>query len=152
MTAKRLTRLDTAYALLDAYSTLSPEKMLEHLASDFTHQVLPESIGMPIRDRSAFAEHAAGITSIFSSFAIVPVNVFEDPERNTVIVHGKMVGQLNHDMGPWENECMMQLKMTEDQCKVLENKEFVDSAKAAKMKEKLAEMFGKQQANGIMLD
>jgi hypothetical protein len=152
MAIKQTTRLDTAYALLDAYSALSPERLLEHMAPDFQHKVLPESLEMPTRDRPAFAQHAAGITKVFTKFAMKPIAVFEDPDRNAVIIHARMEAELQGGMGPWENECIMQLWMNEDGTKVVESKEFVDSAKAMKMKEILAEMFGKQKMNETMHD
>lgn len=148
----RSARLETVYGLLDAYSTLSPDAMLEHLSEDFTHQILPESMGMPTRERAAFEEHAKGITAIFKKFAMVPKNVLEDPDKNAVTVYANMEGELQGGLGPWHNECIMLMRMSEDGSKVVEMKEFVDSARAAMFGEKLAQLMGKQSANGLMHD
>lgn len=146
----RSTRLETTYALLDAYATLSPDNMLAHLSDDYTHQVLPESMGMPSRDRAAFAEHAKGITAIFAKFAMLPKRVFEDPEQNSVVVYANMDGVLQGGLGPWVNECIMMLRFNDDGSKVTEMKEFVDSARAAMFREKLSQLMGQQGANGLM--
>ncbi|KAK5012566.1 hypothetical protein LTR60_004312 [Cryomyces antarcticus] len=134
--AGRSTRLNTAYAVIDSYSSLSSEAMLAPLAPDFTHQVLPESLGMPTRDRDAFGAHSTRIFSVFSRFAMVPQAVFEDAAANAVVVYAKMVGELI-GLGAWENECVVMMRMSHDGSQVVESKEFVDSAKANLLREKL---------------
>ncbi|RFU33338.1 hypothetical protein B7463_g3032, partial [Scytalidium lignicola] len=135
-TMKDSTRIKTAYALLDSYSILNVEALLASLTDSFTHKVLPELLEMPLRDKTAFAVHAERMASIFSTFTMVPQSVFEDQERNSVVIHAKMVGELIN-LGSWENECIIMLKMSDDGCKVVEQKEFVDSARAKLFQEKL---------------
>ncbi|KUJ21256.1 uncharacterized protein LY89DRAFT_681836 [Mollisia scopiformis] len=130
------TRIQTACAVLNSYSALTVEALLKPLADDFIHQVFPSSLEFPPRDRESFAAHASGVTSIFSSFAMVPHNMFEDASKNTVIVQAKMVGEL-HGMGKWENECVIFMKMLEDGTKVVETTEFVDSLRSKQLQEKL---------------
>lgn len=150
MTIQQSTRLETAHAQLEAFSSLSVDAILDHFAPDFTHQVLPASTGMPARDRAAFAEHASGITSIFSKFSMPPQQVFEDPERNAVIVYAKMIGELQFGLGAWENECIMIMEMNEDGSKIVKMQEFVDSAKMALLKDKLGKVMGKEGADDMM--
>jgi len=64
---------------------------------------------------------------------------------NAVVVHAKMLGEVD-GMGPWENDCIMLLKMSKDGTKIVEMKEFVDSAKAKIFKEKLTAKMGKKEA------
>ncbi|GAB7355768.1 hypothetical protein MBLNU459_g6453t1 [Dothideomycetes sp. NU459] len=138
MATPRSTRLATAYALLDAYGSLSPEQILSLLDDGFQQQGLPESLGMPTRSKEEFRGHAAGITSVFSRFAMIPQAVYEDESANAVIIHAKMDGDLNKGPGgKWENECIMLLRMNEDGTKIIEIKEFVDSAKAQEMRRKV---------------
>jgi ketosteroid isomerase-like protein len=147
----RSRRLNAIYAFFDSYAELSPDALLEHIASDFTHQVLPSSLQMPLRDRKAFAAHAKGITSIFKTFAMVPQVVYEDVARNIVIAHCKMIGQL-HALGPWENECVMWMQMSNDGTKIVEMREFVDSARAGLLREKLTTQLDAKKAESIMHD
>lgn len=136
--AETSTRLATAHALLEAYSSLSPDQILAQLDDNGKYQVLPDSLGMPQRTKSEFAAHAAGITSVFKSFEMIPQVIYEDAASNAVVVHAKMDGQLAKGPGGrWENECVMLLRMNEDGSKIIEIKEFVDSDKAMKMRNKV---------------
>lgn len=49
----------TAYALLDAYGSLSADQILALLDDGFQQQGLPESLGMPARSKEEFRGHAA---------------------------------------------------------------------------------------------
>jgi ketosteroid isomerase-like protein len=134
----RSTRLNTAYSLLDAYGALSPDAILSHLDEDCTHQALPASLEMPPRSKEEFRGHAQGITSIFTTFAMIPQNVYEDHDNNAVVIHAIMDGQLNKPgMGQWKNECIMLLRFTPDGSKITQIREFVDSAKAMEMRNKV---------------
>lgn len=147
----RSPRLQTAYDVLEGYSKLSADVLVAPLAPNGTHKVLPESLEIPTRDRAAFAQHAKGFTSIFSAFEMQPQMVWEAPEQNSVIAYCKMVGTLVADLGPWHNECVITMKMSEDGRQVVEYREFVDSARAAILKEKLGKFFAsKQKAQTLM--
>lgn len=135
----RSARLETAYRLLDSYSKLSPQALLANFDASFSYQTLPSSLGLPIRDLDAFGAHAGFITGIFSTFAMVPIAIFEDPVKNAVIATCDMVGHLKSEIVggdgmKWRNECMLVLKMTADGRRIVSMKEFVDSAKGAELK------------------
>lgn len=135
MDAATSPRLATAYRLLEAYSSLSCDQILAQLDDAGTHQVFPESLGMPQRSKEEFRVHVSGITSVFKSFKMLPQSIYEDNAANTVIIHAKMDGELSKGPGGrWENECIMLLRMNEDGSKIVEIKEFVDSDKAMKMR------------------
>jgi len=132
-------RLQTAYQLLDAYKALSVDRILAQLDdAAFSQQVLPYSLGMPKRNKAEFTGHAKGVTSVFKEFRMEPQQVFEDEVQNAVIIQAKMIGELTQDRGPWENECIMIMKFTPDGRQIISHEEFVDSAKAKLMKERLA--------------
>jgi hypothetical protein len=123
-------------ALLEAYGSLSVQQLLKLLASNFTHRVLPESLGMPVRDKEAFAQHAAGIFSIFESFRMEPAEVLKvEGWRETWVVRARMDGLLKSTKGRWKNECILIVKMDDEGILVEEIQEFVDSAKAVEMRE-----------------
>jgi hypothetical protein len=147
----RSNRLKAAYKYLDSYRELSADALLRHLAPEFTHQVLPSSLEMAKRDRKAFSAHASGVTSIFKEFAMVPQVMYEDSERNVVVAYCKMIGQLN-GLGSWENECVLFLQISDDGTKIVELKEFVDSARARLLREKLTAKLDSHRANSIMDD
>lgn len=142
--------MQTINALLDGYSSLSTTKLLEPLAPGFHHQILPESLGMPIRDKDAFAKHAAGIFGIFEEFSMTPRAIINDAAAGVVAIDARMLGTLKGGKGKWETECIMTVRLTEDGCQILEVREFVDSAKAMEMARTHApEEFG-SKASGNM--
>jgi hypothetical protein len=95
-----------------------------------------------------FKTHAERVTSVFESFAMVPQSIFEDPVQNMVIVRGKMIGELT-DLGPWENECIIFMKISDVGRKVIEYMEFVDSLRARLLQAKL---MGRMKTNVMMDD
>lgn len=141
------TRLKTTHALLSSYSALSAPALLAHLSPTFTHQVLPLSLNFPVRDRAAFATHASHVTSVFKTFAMVPQTIFEDEANNAVVVYAKMVGELV-ELGHWENECVLMLRMAPDGESVVECREFVDSARANLLRGMLEGRGGKGKGEG----
>ncbi|KAI0805215.1 hypothetical protein GGR55DRAFT_283356 [Xylaria sp. FL0064] len=133
MEASKGRRMQTIDTLLDGYSSLSVVKLLEPLAAEFHHQILPETLGMPIRDRDAFTKHAAGVFGVFEEFRMIRKTIVDDAITGMVVIDVRMLGILKSGKGEWNNECIMMVKLTEDGCKVLDIKEFVDSAKAIEM-------------------
>ena len=131
-------RLKTVHALFEAYNLCDPEKILETLDDALgTHQVLPYSLGMPVKTTDEFRPHATRVCSAFEEMKMDPYAIYEDPVQNAVIVHTKMTGKMAADKGgaPWSNECVMMMKFNEDGTKIIEHREFVDSAKAKVMQE-----------------
>lgn len=126
----------TTEALLDGYSSLNVDRLTAPLSRDFSHQVLPESLGMPTRNAKQFAEHAAQIFSVFNEFRMRPRAMFEDQEQNVVVVHARMEGKLKASNEEWLNECVMMVSLSDDGKEVVKVEEFVDSAKAVEMRKK----------------
>jgi len=148
----RSTRLQTAHTVLANYKLLSPSALVEPLAPNGTHKVLPESLGIPQRSREEFEQHAKGFTSIFTAFEMQPQQIYDAPEQNSVVAYCKMVGTLVGGMGPWTNECMITMKMNSEGTKVVEYREFVDSARAAILKEKLGKFFASKAKGEDMMN
>ncbi|KAB5566965.1 hypothetical protein GE09DRAFT_1274057 [Coniochaeta sp. 2T2.1] len=121
------------WTLLDAYGSLSTTQLLDLLSPKFTHRVLPQSLDMPARNKEAFAQHAAGIFSVFESFKMDPREILKvDAWKETWVVYAHMEGVLKGGKGEWKNECVLIVKV-DDQDLVEEIQEFVDSAKAVEM-------------------
>ncbi|KAI1739919.1 hypothetical protein F4680DRAFT_466072 [Xylaria scruposa] len=138
MKVSRRQRMQTIDALLEGYSSLSVARLLEPLDPGFYHRTLPQSLGMPVRNREAFAEHAARVFSVFEEFKMVPRTIIDDASSGIVAIEADMLGTLKGGRGEWKNECVMMVKLGEDGLKVLEVREFVDSAKAMEMTRKNA--------------
>ena len=128
------TRQNTIRSLLDGYGSLSVSELLRPLSSDFTHRVLPSSLGIPVRDKQSFSTHAKGIFSIFDSFRMVPRSMYEDEAEGVIVVHAQMEGLLSQTKRGWINECVMMIRLSADGREVTEIQEFVDSWKAMEMR------------------
>lgn len=126
-------RIATVNALLDGYSSLSVTQLLKPLAASFRYQVLPESLQIERCNRDTFAVKAKGIFAIFDWFRMVPQSIMEDVTRSMVVVHAYMEGNLKGGSGPWRNECILIIQLSEDGTEVVEIQEFVDSVKAREM-------------------
>lgn len=87
-------RSKTLRRLLNGYSSLDVDTIIEPLSADFTHEVLPASLGMPVRGKADFAHHASMVFSAFKSFEMRPTQLWEDPERGEVILRCAMEGVL----------------------------------------------------------
>ena len=123
----------TIWALLEAYGSLSTTQLLDLLSPNFTHRVLPQSLDMPTRDKDTFAQHAAGIFSVFESFHMNPKEILKmDGWKETWVVYAHMEGVMKGGKGEWKNECVLIVKV-DDRDLVEEIQEFVDSAKAVEM-------------------
>ncbi|KAI2602563.1 hypothetical protein GGR54DRAFT_495830 [Hypoxylon sp. NC1633] len=133
MDEARHRRRCTINALLDGYGSLSVPQLLLSTSPDFHHQVLPESLGMKPRNREAFAQHAAGIFSVFDDFRMIPKSIVDDGPGGMVVIHAQMQGILKAGAGEWLNECVMMIQLTADGSQVVGVTEFVDSAKALQM-------------------
>ncbi|KAI0471547.1 hypothetical protein GGR56DRAFT_654575 [Xylariaceae sp. FL0804] len=134
MDAHRLRRLQTVDDLLSGYGSLSVPQLMKCLTPDFRHQVLPASLDMIPHDKEAFAKQAAGIFAIFDEFAMVPCTVSGGADASgPIMVHAQMRGRLKGGRGPWTNECVIMIRLTDDATQVREVVEFVDSAKAMEM-------------------
>ncbi|KAI1758654.1 hypothetical protein GGR53DRAFT_516356 [Hypoxylon sp. FL1150] len=134
----RRRRHETVNTLLEGYGSLSVSQLLATMAPEFHHQVLPESLGMVPRDLESFAQHAAGIFSIFGQFRMEPKSVVDGGPGGMMVVHALMRGLLKGGAGEWKNECVMLIQLSPDGAHVVRVTEFVDSAKAMEMARKHA--------------
>lgn len=141
--------------LIESYSTLRPEALVSTATRDFTHTVLPASLNLPSRPVDSFKSHAGMIFSLFERFEMTPQPngkgdaVHFSKETNTVTAHCKMGGKVNSDspMGQrliasglteWWTECVLFAQMSPDGKRIVEVREFVDSAKAEELQKRLS--------------
>lgn len=142
--------IQTFRKLLNAYKTLRPAALGANASSDFKHKVLPSSLNLPPRNLENFQQHASMIFSLFEDFKMIPQGpVHFSKETNTVIAHCEMGGKVNGasekgkmliDGGvtDWWTECVLFVRMTPDGKRIVEVKEFVNSAKAEELQKRLS--------------
>ena len=148
-------QIKTFDKLIQSYSARRPEALVSASTWDFEHTVLPISLGLPPRSIAPFKHHASKIFSLFSDFQMIPqenrhgniIHFLE--ETNTVIAHCKMGGKVNPEseggakllesgITDWWTECVLFVQLTKDGKRVVGVKEFVDSAKAEELQQRLS--------------
>ena len=139
---------------VEAYSTKRPQALATNASVDFTHVVLPSALQIPIRTLDPFKMHADRIFSFFKEFDMLPQsqgpqgNVHFCKETNTVIAHCRMGGIINgqsekgkilikRGLQEWWTECVLFVRMDVEGKRVVEVKEFVNSAKAKELQKRL---------------
>ncbi|KAF2111157.1 hypothetical protein BDV96DRAFT_582684 [Lophiotrema nucula] len=142
----------TARKYLQSYATLRPQALTANASKDFTHTVLPSSLQLPSRSLEPFQMHASMIFSLFKNFSMSPQpspsSIHFSPATNTVIAHCKMGGKVNGEseqgaklvkqgLDEWWTECVLFIEISEDGKKVVGVREFVHSAKAEELKNRL---------------
>lgn len=152
---EKTVHLQTFRKLLKAYTTLRPAALGANASKDFSHTVLPLSLNLPPRSLENFQQHAVMIFSLFEDFKMAPHGqVHFSKETDTVIAHCRMGGKVDQtsekgrilvDGGitEWWTECILFVQMTPDGTKVVELKEFVNSAKAEELQRKLSGILSK---------
>jgi len=143
---------------IKAYSTKRPQALAANASVDFTHVVLPSALQIPTRTLDPFKMHAGMIFSLFEKFDMLPQsqgpqgNVHYCKETNTVIAHCRMGGKINaqsekgkllieQGLNEWWTECVLFVRMDDEGRKVVEVREFVNSAKAEELKKRLEGIF-----------
>lgn len=143
---------------VQSYSTLRPQALTAKASRDFTHTVLPSSLSIQSRTLQLFQQHAATVFSIFLDFHMIPQAngngdaVHFSRETNTVIAHCKMGGKVDveSEMGAklglseWWTECVLFVTMSEDGKRIVEVREFVNSAKADELQRRLSGVLSDQ--------
>ncbi|KAF1976364.1 hypothetical protein BU23DRAFT_597196 [Bimuria novae-zelandiae CBS 107.79] len=142
--------LQTFRKLLKSYTTLRPAALGANASSEFSHTVFPLSLNLPPRSLENFQQHAFMIFSLFEDFKMAPHGqVHFSKETDTVIAHCRMGGKVNGasekggiliDGGitEWWTECVLFVKMSPDGKKIVELKEFVNSARAEELQRRLS--------------
>ncbi|KAJ1556279.1 hypothetical protein HK405_003455 [Cladochytrium tenue] len=126
-TQLRETLRATAVAFLDSYSAWDIEAILAIRAPDCKHKVLPASLKRPEQGQSNDEHRAyfANIQPLFKGFTGHVKDIAVDVDARAAVVWAYSTSE--SVIGPYSNEYMLWLKMTEDGTKLIEIREFVDS-------------------------
>ena len=118
--------LKTAYSVLDGYNKWDIDAILAPRAPDCTQQVLPLRLGRPINSNAAYREYFnTAVKPHFQNFTIEVLDTVEDPKAHKVAIRARSSAETV--LGEYTNEYVLVMHMTDDDQKVLQIKEFVDS-------------------------
>lgn len=136
MASQQSTLLQTAHRVLSSYDTWDMEAILAPRTPDCTMRVLPLRLNRPVLSNQEYSHHfTASFKPHFKNFHLEVLDTTEDPARHKVVFHARSTAET--PVGPYGNEYMITLQMTDDDLHVKEIKEFVDSQYGAEFMGKL---------------
>jgi ketosteroid isomerase-like protein len=123
------TLLKTALSVIAGYNAWNIDAIMAPRSENCTHRVYPDRLGRPTLNRTAYITYFSSLLPFFDNFTVTVTGTYVDEERNQVAVQA--FSKADSVLGPYGNEYVVMMKMTEDQEKVYEVREFVDSEASA---------------------
>lgn len=126
MDAEESQLLRTALNLLESYDKWDIDAIIAPRAENCVQQVYPSRLNRPKQNNAEYREYfEKGVMPHFKDFHVSVTDIIEDPKRNKVAVHAQSTAETA--LGPYANEYVIIMHMTEDHKEVVHIKEFVDS-------------------------
>ncbi|POS70367.1 hypothetical protein DHEL01_v211241 [Diaporthe helianthi] len=133
MSSIRHTLIKTATSYIEGFNTNTPEGVIASRTADCRQVICPSSVPPPWNSPPRSNEEYQGfVIPGFKMLRNVKISLVEggdmlvDDISRKVLLHLKSTGDT--DFGPYANEYMIVLKMTDDGTKIKEIVEFIDSA------------------------
>ena len=136
----RATLLSTAQTVIQAYNTWTPTSVLAFRAPHCEHQFLPNSLKQPCLNNAQYAAYFVPLMPHFRSFTVTVHDTVVDEVARKVVMRASSTAET--DVGPYANEYMIVLRMTEDGRLVERFDEFNDSAFIVEFLPRLREKMG----------
>ncbi|KAM0795175.1 hypothetical protein BDR22DRAFT_894425 [Usnea florida] len=136
----RATLLSTAQTAIQGYNTWTPTSILAYRAPHCEHHILPTSLNRPPLNNAQYAAYFVPLMSHFRSFRVTVHDTVVDEVARKVVMRASSTAET--DVGPYANEYVLVMRMTEDGRLVERFDEFVDSAVSAGFMPRLREKMG----------
>ncbi|KAL7929897.1 hypothetical protein V8C35DRAFT_314580 [Trichoderma chlorosporum] len=137
--------ISTANAFLSAYNQWTASSILSVLSPNCLHRAIPGE--HPVRTKAEFGEFLERTTLIIRNFRVATVETTPwvvDVEGRRVTMHVKSSAET--DIGPYNNEYVFTITISEDGDKVDDIFEFLDSLYTSQFVSKLTKETGKTLA------
>jgi hypothetical protein len=121
--------LTTALAVVAGYNEWNMDAILAPRAENCTHRVYPARLNRPAMNNTAYNEYFSNFLPYFRNFNVTVIDAYVDEQANRVALQAKSSAE--SVVGPYANEYVLMLKMTECQDKIYEFREFIDSEYSA---------------------
>ena len=125
----RQTLLATAQSAIQGYNTWTPASVLSYRSPTCLHYILPSSLHRPPLNNDQYAAYFTPIMPAFKDFHVTVHDSIVDEAARKVVMYAS--SSASTALGPYNNEYMLILHMTEDGRQVDRFYEFVDSAYSA---------------------
>lgn len=117
--------LTTALAVIAGYNQWDTAAILAPRTSNCTQRTFPERLGVAPLNNTMYGTFISSIMPYFANFTVTIVDTYVDEANKRVAMQA--LGSADSVIGPYRNEYVVMMKMTEDQAKVWEVREFIDS-------------------------
>ena len=121
--------LTTALSVIAGYNAWNMDAIMAPRSENCTHRVYPDRLGRPTLNRTAYITYFSSLLPFFDNFTVTVTGQYVDEERNQVALQA--FSKADSVLGPYGNEYVVMMKMTECQTQVYEVREFVDSEASA---------------------
>ena len=115
----------TAMQAIEGYNNWDIDAIFAPRTETCTQRVYPERLDRPVMNNTEYRAYFSAVLPIFKDFHIEITDVVEDPTRHKVALHARSTATTA--IGDYANEYMILIQMTEDDARVENVKEFVDS-------------------------
>ncbi|KAH7379122.1 hypothetical protein DE146DRAFT_773845 [Phaeosphaeria sp. MPI-PUGE-AT-0046c] len=121
--------LTTALAVIAGYNSWNMDAILAPRAPNCTHRVYPNRLGRPTLNITEYDAYFSSLLPYFKNFTVTVVDAYVDEAANRVALQAASTA--TSVIGPYANEYVVMMKMTECKTQVYEVREFVDSESSA---------------------
>ena len=143
----RSTLLETANAAIEGFNTWTAESIMSYRAPNCIHQVLPLSLGRQPLNNEQYKAYFLPIMPAFKNFHVAVQSTVVDVEARQIAMHATSTATT--ELGEYNNDYVLVLRMTEDGTKVERFEEFVDSKYSVEYLPKLREHLAGKQGKGV---
>ncbi|KAH8897337.1 hypothetical protein GQ53DRAFT_743077 [Thozetella sp. PMI_491] len=124
--------LHTATDSIRQFGEMTPKSVIAYRHPDCIQRVLPTSAGILTRNNEDYSKYVMELKPLVRNMRYIILNDFEpivDEITRQVLLHLK--SSADTDVGNYENEYFMALKMTDDGTEIVQVVEYLDSAYSA---------------------
>ncbi|KAL5117053.1 hypothetical protein ACEQ8H_005012 [Pleosporales sp. CAS-2024a] len=115
--------------MIEGYNAWNMDAILAPRAPNCTHRVYPNRLGRPTMNNTEYEAYFSAFLPYFANFRVTVLDAYVDEEANQVALQAASTA--TSAIGPYANEYVLLIKMTESKTHVYEIREFVDSEASA---------------------
>ena len=138
--------LSTAQEVIQAYNTWTPASVLSFRSPTCLHRIRPSTLNYPALTNEQYAAYFNPIMPAFDRFHLTVHDSIVDEVARKVVMHASSSAVTK--LGPYGNEYVLILHMTEDGRQVDRFDEFVDSAYSTDYMPRLRDALAAESAQG----
>jgi hypothetical protein len=115
----------TALSVIAGYNSWNMDAILAPRTPNCTHRVYPDRLNRPKLNNTEYDAYFSSLLPYFKNFTVDVIDAYVDEDANKVALQAASTA--TSVIGPYANEYVIMMKMTECKTQVYEVREFVDS-------------------------